>query len=73
MSESLLCPLHAAAPALLEALHDTTEALENCLARFGQYMTDGDRHGRGKVVLAARALLDALRPDEPHEDDEEEA
>lgn len=63
----------AAAPELAEALDNVTAALENCLARFGKYMSDGDRIGRGNVAREARALADRILRPEPEEDPEAEA
>jgi hypothetical protein len=64
--------LIAAAPELAEALDNVTAALENCLATFGKYMSDGDRIGRGNVAREARALADRILRPEPEEDPEAE-
>jgi len=49
--------LIAAAPELLEALQDTTEALANVLLHCGEMMSEHDRHGRKKTVSNARTLI----------------
>ena len=52
-----MCSLHAAAPALLEALANVTASLENVMIHFQGRMPHGDVLGRRKVLDEASAIL----------------
>lgn len=42
---------------VLEALDNATASLENVLLQFGKKMSEGDQHGRGRVVSEAQTVL----------------
>jgi hypothetical protein len=52
-----ICSLHAAAPALVEALDNALASLETLMAHYEDRMTPADRAGREKVIAEGRGIL----------------
>ena len=46
-----------AAPELVEELDNVTDALETCMAHFGNRMPEADQHARNRLIEQARSIL----------------